>query len=391
MNDSAFKNLSVCVFTRAWQSSGAGLFAQELVNGMLDAGAAITFVSPLVENAQFELPRKGLTRIRQSRERDARSSPIARVYASVARIVGSAAGLAKARRKNRIFIVTIPDPLIFSVPMLAILRLSGARIIFIAHDPTPHSWRLPAPLRSLEMTTHAACYHLADTVVVLSAPTRERLRSVFPAVKCPIEVIEHGVFAVAGTQPLPGDGQLLLFGTLRRNKGIFEAIGGVISAQARGVPVRLVVAGAVHREDAAYAEDCAALARSAGSVVDLRTGHVSDEELGVLINESDALLLPYTSFDSQSGVALLAASNARPIIASMAGGIGALIDEGMPATVVASPVSSASVDAGIAAFFETAPEDWRARCERYRVFTAEHRSWPVIGRHYLELAAKLNA
>jgi glycogen(starch) synthase len=352
--------------------------------------AEITFVSPIVESAAFEVPRAGLTRIRQPRERDDRSSPLARVSASVARIVGSAAGLAKARRKNRIFIVSIPDPLIFSVPMLALLRLSRARIIFIAHDPTPHSWRLPARLRPLEMATHGACYHLADAVVVLSEPTRARLRSLFPTVKCPIEVIEHGIFTVAGTQPLPGSGQLLLFGTQRRNKGILEAIGGVIYAHTQGASVKLVVAGAVHKEDAAYADECAALARSAGSAVDMQTGHVSDERLGALINESDALLLPYTSFDSQSGVALLAASNARPIIASMAGGIGALIDEGMPATVIASPVSSVSVGDGIMSFFETRPTLWRERAEEYRAFTVAQRSWPVIGRHYLALASKLN-
>jgi hypothetical protein len=51
--------LSVCVFTRTWLSSGAGLFAQELVASMLNAGAAVTFVAPRAEDPRFEAPRAG--------------------------------------------------------------------------------------------------------------------------------------------------------------------------------------------------------------------------------------------------------------------------------------------------------------------------------------------
>jgi hypothetical protein len=58
MNDDGFRSLRVCVFTRAWQSSGAGLFAQELVNGMLDAPK-----SPLFRRSSNPLPSKYRARV----------------------------------------------------------------------------------------------------------------------------------------------------------------------------------------------------------------------------------------------------------------------------------------------------------------------------------------
>lgn len=381
----------LCVYTRAWRTAGAGLFAQELVNGLIASGARVTFIAPPIPSASFESPRPGLVRIRPPRESGPGSPRLVRMARSLARIAGGALCLFRARLSNRIFVVSIPDPLIFSVPMLFLLRLSGGRIIFIAHDPVPHAWRLPARFRRLEMAMHGACYHLAKAVVVLSEPSREKMRSSFPALRQPIEVIEHGVFLLPDPTPAPGSGTLLAFGTVRRNKGILEAIEGVIAARASGIPVRLIVAGGVHSEDRRYAADCIARAETAPDAIELRIGYVADEALPGLFAECDALLMPYTDFFSQSGVALLAASNARPVIAAAAGGIGTLIAEGMPAVTIAAPVSQASVAEAVASFFGTGIDVWRERAADYRDMTLARRSWSVIGAHYLALARRLGA
>jgi glycogen(starch) synthase len=164
---------------------------------------------------------------------------------------------------------------------------------------------------------------------------------------------------------------------------------GVIAASATGVPVRLIVAGGPHREERDYATAIADCAARAPGVIDLRMGYVEDDSLRALLAVSDALLLPYSDFHSQSGVALLAASNARPIIASNAGGIGTLMAEGMPSITIDQPITAASVTAAVTAFFTTPAATWNARAQRYRDHTLAVRSWRAIGEQYLDLARRL--
>ncbi|CAH0352472.1 glycosyltransferase family 4 protein [Sphingobium sp. CECT 9361] len=385
---SAEQGQRLCIYTRAWRSSGAGLFAQELVAGIVDKGGDVTFVAPRAQDARFEEPRPRLRRFSPPHEQPGLGR-IANIVRSLSRMALSVAYLLRARMTCRIFVVSIPDPLIVSVPALALLRLTGARIIFIAHDPLPHAWKLPAALRWLERGMHGACYRLASAVAVLSEPSRAKMAEAFPTLTTPVCVIEHGVFVMGDPQPLQGDGLLLLFGTLRRNKGILEGMEGVLFAHAAGVPVRLIVAGGVHKEEQDYAraiEECAA---RAPDVIDLRLGYVDDSALRDVLAASDALLLPYMDFHSQSGVALLAASNARPVIASAAGGIGALMAEGMPSVTIAQPVTARNVEAAITAFFATPTATWNMQAQRYLEHTLDVRSWQAIGAQYLALAARI--
>jgi len=381
----------MCVMTRTWLSSGAGLFAQELVAGLVHSGAMVTFVAPKAENLAYESPHPRLRRLRPPRERRDSSPRLVRLAYSMARVFSSSASLLWSRLTNRVFIVSIPEPLVFGVPILALLWLTGARLIFVAHDPVPHAWKLPAPFRALELWMHKACYRLASATVVLSEPSAAKIHSVYPDFEGRIEVIEHGVFLLNNPSELPGHRKLLLFGTLRRNKGVREAIEGTLIAVSRGANVSLVVAGEPHNEDASYWRECEALARVAPETIELEIGYVQDDALERLFRECDALLMPYQEFFSQSGVALLAASNARPIIASMAGGIGSLIEEGMPATVIQMPITEQSVASAIEEFLAVSADTWRTRAASYRELTMTKRSWNAIAQRYRTLAEEIGA
>lgn len=380
---------TICVFTRTWLSSGAGLFAQELAQGLLDSGAAVTFVAPRAEKDKYETPHPRLRRIRQPRERRDDAGKFARVAASLARVGGGFLGLMRARLTNKIFIVTIADPLVFAVPMLAILRATGAKIIFVAHDPLPHAWSFPARLQNFEKWLHGACYDLAARVVVLSEPSAVKLREAYPRMTRPVAVIEHGVFLLDHDSEPLGAGQLLAFGSIRRNKGFIEAIEGTILAARRGVAVRLLIAGEPHKEDPDYCRDCLALAATAPEIVTARVGYVDDAELDRVFAETDALLMPYQDFFSQSGVAVLAASNGRPIVAARSGGVGELIAQGMPAAEIATPVTAETVASAIENFYRRPIAEWRVAARDFRDLTRSKWSWRAIGRKYLELAREL--
>ena len=123
---------------------------------------------PPAEEPRFDAPRPGLVRFTPPRELK-QGGRLARIAASLRRVGGAAWGLLRARRRARVFVVTIPDPLVFAAPLLALLRLSGARVIYVVHDPVPHAWQLSARWRWIERLGYRAVYHLASALVVLSA------------------------------------------------------------------------------------------------------------------------------------------------------------------------------------------------------------------------------
>jgi glycosyltransferase involved in cell wall biosynthesis len=332
------------------------------------------------------MERPGLKRIRPPRELTRPAGRLRSATASLLRILGSMAGLLAARFSVRVFIVSIPDPLPIAICLFFLLRLSGAKIIYIVHDPLPHAFRLPKRWRWLELWAIGLSYDLATTIVVLSEASRQRLSEVFPHVHRPIEIIEHGVFPLEGCGEPPGDGKLLCFGTIRRNKHIAQAIEGIALARQDGLPASLLVAGETHKEDRAYEEECQRLARQAGAGVEWLPGYLDDAELPAIMARCDAFLLPYGDFHSQSGVAMLAASNGWPIIATDAGGLSALIEDGLPAQRIEQPVTAQSVARAVAAFMAAPIYTWQTSARAYRERVLERLSWTAIADRYLEVA-----
>ena len=374
----------IALYTKTWMSGGTGLFAQELAAGMLDAGASVIFVAPPAQDVKFEVARSGLSRFRSRRENMHGSRP-SRVMASIARVASSAIGLARARLRTRHFIISIPDPLIFAIPFLFVLRLLGAQIIYVVHDPLPHAWKLPVAFRWLEHGSFSLTYKLSQTLVVLSHSAREALLSAYKISGKRVAVIEHGIFVLGMPTPASGNGILLLFGTLRRNKGILEAIKATVEARAQGASVRLVIAGSPDPVELTYWTACETLAREHPEAITLELGYVDDIRLQQLINMSDAFLLPYREFHSQSGVAVLASSNARAAVASRAGGIGDLIAEGMAAVPIEEPAGVSAITDAICTFARVPIADWNSRATEFRASMIKRRNWPSIAADYLAL------
>jgi len=330
----------------------------------------------------------GLRRLRQPHERPG-AGRFRNALLSISRIAAGFALLARARLTNRIFIVTIMDPLPFALAMLLLLRLSGARIIFIVHDPLPHAWHLPPSLRGVERALWHGGHRLSHALVVLSEPSRMALMRELPDYPGPVTVIDHGIFGVDEVAPLPRAGVMLLFGTLRSNKGIMEAIEGVRRARAlMAHPLRLLIRGGGHRDEAEYLAQVRRAAADAGDAVDLDVGYVSEEALPGLIAGCDALLMPYKDFHSQSGVAMVAAGYGRPIIASAAGGLATLMEEGMPCSPIAQPVTGEGVAQAVLSFFRQPYEEWEDRALRYREHMLDRYGWKRIGARFAELAGR---
>jgi glycosyltransferase involved in cell wall biosynthesis len=374
----------IVTYTRAWRS-GTGLYAQGVVEGLAATGHDVTFIAPAGAPEDRTAQFANVRRVRPARERVGSGSRWARAGRSLWRVLAGLGALLAARVTSRRFIVSIPDPFVFSLWPLLLLRFTRAKIVFICHDPEPHSWSLPPRLRWLERAGYRLMYRIATVLVVLTEAGRAPLVEAFGVPSSKIVVVPHGAFDVPDAGPVPGSGSLLAFGTIRRNKQVLVAMEAVIAAREARYEVRLVVAGARDPNDTAYFEACRAAAERCPEGIVMEVGFIPDERVNTLLAECDALLMPYTDFNSQSGVAVVAGIGGRPVIAAPAGGIVDLMASGLAGVEIQAPVDADSVAEAIKRFYDTSSETWTDRAARGRVLLSEALAWPQIARQLAAL------
>jgi glycogen(starch) synthase len=372
--------MPVVVYSRMWRS-GTGLYAQGVAMGIAKAGHPTIFIAPAGEPADTAATVSLIRRIRPPREliEAVSASRMRRAIVSGRRVAEGLWALCTQGIRVRRVIITIPDPLIFSIWPIMILRALGCRILFICHDPQPHAWRLPKTLRWLERAGHAACYHLATQLVVLASTAKQALISGFGIDPAKISIIPHGAFDVASVGPLPASRRLLLFGTIRRNKQVHMAIAAVARARASGCDVWLHIAGGVDANDPEYLDECRQVVERCAGAVTLEVGYISDPRMMELLGCCDAVLLPYSQFDSQSGVAVLAGMAGRPVIATRAGGIPDLVEAGLAAISIPSPAGETEIAQAIVDFYTVPANIWNERAASGRQTLSRALDWRSIG------------
>jgi glycosyltransferase involved in cell wall biosynthesis len=227
-------------------------------------------------------------------------------------------------------------------------------------------------------------YFSSSTMVVLSDAGKERLQEVFSIPERKLHVIPHGAFAFPNWSPIPGSNRLLAFGSVRRNKNVLEVIRAVKDVREHGLQVQLVLAGGADRSDP-YCRLCLEEMRGDGSGFVDRIGFVADAEIPDLIATIDAFILAYDGFESQSGVAIMAGLNGRPVVTSFAGGIGELRRIGLAGIEIAAPISASSIASAIRQFYSVPIERWRSLADRGKGQMSDALDWTLIGERYLAL------
>lgn len=359
-----------------------------IAQAIAEQGSTVAFVAPRAEPASRDPAHPNLLRFETPRELIGDHPKHQRVIASLKRIGSSLWSVCRLRTNTRTFIFSIPEPLVFTLPLFLFLRITGAQVIYIAHDSQPHAWSFRESLRWLERAAHAWSYTLASRVVALTPTVRDALVRDFHVPHQKIVVIPHGPFSLGGVAPLPGNGDLLIFGSLRRNKSVLEVIQGVVLARQRGLQVRLVLAGEPLKQEPGYWQECLAAMAADPAGFDSRAGFFPDEQLPGLLAGIDAFVLAYQHFESQSGVAILASLAGRPIIGTRAGGLGELYDAGLVGQPMGDAVRPESVAEAIGSFYATSAEQWRTRSADGAAAMARQLRWDKIADQYIELARR---
>jgi glycosyltransferase involved in cell wall biosynthesis len=380
--------------------AGAGQYVAAFVNAVAAAGLPIVLFCPSNFEYEEELRASG-AEIVHAPVRHIRPAGLWRRILRNLEFAAAAAPKfwATVQRGNIVHFQFTPH---FGLSLLyfAIARVKQAFVVFTVHDPLPHRWILPRPLRGIERMLLAAEYRLSNRLIVHNETGKQILIKNFSVHSRMIRVVPHGplnprpagVFDVRPSvtaQPL----RLLAFGSLRENKGLHLSIAAVqrLRQDGRQRPVVLTIAGAVpNLRERPYWNQCFRCIETNPAGISVLERTIGDREIPALFASHDAVLLPYVDFYSDSGVAMLALSQGKPILATAAGGLGDLLHEVDCGFLIASP----TVEAVMAAVTEAAvlpPGQLQRKGLQGYSHALKHRSWQTIAGRTTEVYDSLSS
>ena len=207
----------------------------------------------------------------------------------------------------------------------------------IAHEPVPRSdakdTSTPKTGGLLTRAFRSAWQHL-DVAFVLGPRTRDLAISYWEP-RCPVYVIPHGdepgVRAGAKVRPVAEtDPVVLFFGVWSKYKGIEVLMDAFARVRAQLPAAQMVLAGAPGADiDVAGILDRARLIGN----VDARPGYVPVEEVAPLFDSARVVATPYIRA-TQSGVAHLAYTFGRPVVATAIGDLPEVIQDDVTGLLV---------------------------------------------------------
>ncbi|MEQ8264673.1 glycosyltransferase [Pseudohaliea sp.] len=215
-------------------------------------------------------------------------------------------------------------------------RCPGLRIIFLCHNVVGHDGGRLARIASRLVLRRA------DAFLVHGESEERQLRALLGEVVC--ARVEHPAYAI-DRAALPSRDEarkrlgvesagplLLFFGFVRPYKGLDLLLAALAELQ-RSQPCRLVVAGECWEPRATWEQRVRALGLQ--DAVYFHDRYIPEQEVATYFAACDAVVLPYRSATG-SGVAKLAMSYGRAVIATRVGSLAAAIDEGVNGFSVAS-------------------------------------------------------
>ena len=225
------------------------------------------------------------------------------------------------------------------------LRRAGIPVAVICHNVEPHETN--AVWRRLTRATLGG----ADAVVIHASTLRDEVDAMAPGVPV-IEAFLPVFGNVADAMDAPTkqamdelrarvgarDRKLLLcFGYVRPYKGVADAIAAMAHVTCDAT---LLVAGECWDGEAEYR---AAATAAGADRVTLDFRYIPNDEIPVMFGAADAVVLPYRQA-TQSAVAALAFAFDRPVVATRAGGLAELVEDGITGALAppADPVALAA-------------------------------------------------
>lgn len=220
-------------------------------------------------------------------------------------------------KRNRVNDVFCPMSHLWNIFFLPMFRLAGVKYTLVVHDAVPH------PGDNLFIRKHMLRYEILSCakIIVLTNAVKEKVLENYN-VKAPIEVIPHGVLTYGhqGPRNYPSSQfNLVFFGRILEYKGVDLLIQEFCKIKNANINLKIYGRGEVSKKSEF-------LINSSQSIT-FKNDWIKEEDIGEIMNSSDALILPYIEA-SQSGVIPIALSSGIPIIASDIGGLKEQLNNG---------------------------------------------------------------
>jgi glycosyltransferase involved in cell wall biosynthesis len=262
-----------------------------------------------------------------------------------------------ARGAGRVDILHYQEPPFASAVHFPRVRTAGIHPVATVHNLRPHSYPVAAA-RWLTDVSRRLGWLQCSALFVHSSGLRDRLAHELGRRAPPVVAIPHGTWTghVRPSSACRRDGYLLLFGVMRRNKGVHLMLNAL-----RHLPgKRLLLAGAF--PDASFAREVRHRVESERLPVSVLDHAIPEAQVEELFTGASLAVLPYTEFLSQSGVLHMAISYALPAVVTDVGALGEQVRrEGIG--TVASAADPAELARSILAALEPAAyEAARERC-----------------------------
>lgn len=226
--------------------------------------------------------------------------------------------VARRRLLKRGFDVAHVEMLTYQTDWLDLATLrSKPAVVSLVHDVRPHEHSLP---RKVEDLLLRRMYAVAGDLVVYGDPMRDELISDFYVEPSRVHVLPHPLDSADRRDHRarrPDRPMFLFFGTLRSNKGL-EVLFDALDEVGPTVEADFHIAGSGDAVMRRMIQERA----SPHLNVTIELGRVSQERKAELFSTATWVVLPYTSFHSQSGVLADAYSFRTPVIASDVGVLG---------------------------------------------------------------------
>lgn len=251
-------------------------------------------------------------------------------------------------------------------------------LVVSVHDVVPHNTRLPP---TFERGLLHLLYRHADTILVHHESLRDRLVAEhgIPGERvCVVglQIPERVVSPSNATAARPDDGppSVLFFGTFRRNKGV-QVLLDAIAGLGPDVDARFVFAGRGAPDVEQLVVDAAARDPRVSAEIGYATATRKDE----LHAAAALIVLPYTSFSSQSAVLQDAYTHGLPAVVTDVGALGQTVREDGTGWVV-EPGDAAALATAIRGAL--ADDDTRRRAGDAARAVAAARTPFLVGREW---------
>lgn len=241
-------------------------------------------------------------------------------------------GQLKAERYRAVVVLM---PHLWTPFLGAMLRGTPIRYVPIIHDAEPH----PGDRTAIVTPWLLRDARHGDAVITLSESVRAKLIAQGRASAEAVTALFHPTFGGAslhgGRPHCPF--RFLFLGRIARYKGLSLLLDAAELLRHEGVAFSLAVVG-----EGQLGSDAERLAALSAKVVNRWVAH---DEIGPVLAETDAVVLPYLEA-SQSGVAALAGGHGVPVIATAVGGLGEQVQHERTGLVVA-PVTAEALAAAM--------------------------------------------